>query len=224
MKGKIGRYATRVSADFFAPFGHPFAEQSSPKSPRNPVFFAIIPKTAKHLDLFPQISTMTIQTNLDETDRTILEILQENGRTSNVELARRVNLSPPATHARVRRLEESGLIEGYSARLNREKAGWDMVCFISVSLRLHQWEEVRHFRTDITAIPEVLECHHVTGEFDYLLKVIFPNRKELERFVVQKLTPMAGIARIHTSLVIAEVKSSHGIPLPPPDTEQGGPA
>ena len=151
---------------------------------------------------------------LDELDIAILRELQDDGRISNVELARRINLSPPATHARIKRLEEQGLIRQYVALLDPVKVGYDMVCFVSISLQLHQSEELEAMRRRISRMPEVLECFHVTGEFDYLLKVVVRNRQELQHFVVERITPMPGVARIYTSLVLAEVKSTTSLPLP----------
>jgi DNA-binding Lrp family transcriptional regulator len=150
---------------------------------------------------------------LDSTDKLILQILQEEGRLSNAELARRVSLSPPATHARLRRLEEDGYIRQYAALLDREKAGFDMLCFVHISLQLHQPAQVEAVRAAIREMPEVLECHHVTGEYDYLLKVVIHNRKDLERFVLERLTPVPGVARIHTSLVLTEVKATTALPV-----------
>lgn len=150
---------------------------------------------------------------LDEVDRAILEALQDDGRLSNVELARRVHLSPPATHARLRRLEKNGYIRQYAAIVDRERAGFDLLCFIQVSIQLHQPDQVEQFRVAVRAMPEVLECHHITGEYDYLLKAALRNRKDLERFVVDRLTPMPGVARIHTSLVLTEVKATTALPL-----------
>lgn len=155
----------------------------------------------------------------DETDKHLLEILQAEGRLSNAELARRINLSPPATHARLRRLEEQGLIRGYAALLDREKAGYDMLCFVHISLQVHQPQQVDGVRAAIRQMPEVLECHHVTGEYDYLLKVVIRNRKDLERFILERLTPVPGVARIHTSLVLSEVKSGTALPLGRVDSE-----
>jgi DNA-binding Lrp family transcriptional regulator len=150
---------------------------------------------------------------LDAVDIAILQELQIDGRLSNVELARRINLSPPATHTRLKRLEEQDYIRRFVALLDQEKVGFDMTCFISVSLQLHQVEELEGFRAIINDIPEVLECFHVTGEFDYLLKVIIRNRQDLQYFVVNKLTPIPGVARIHTSLVLTEVKSTTALPI-----------
>jgi Lrp/AsnC family leucine-responsive transcriptional regulator len=151
--------------------------------------------------------------DLDEIDVQILEALQGNGRISNVELAQTINLSPPATHARVKRLTDQGYIRQYTTLLDKKKLGYDMTCFISVALQLHQQEGLDTFRARINQMPEVLECHHVTGEFDYLLKVVIRNREDLERFIVQGLTPIPGVARIHTSLVLAEVKSTTTLPV-----------
>ena len=150
---------------------------------------------------------------LDALDRKILALLQADGRISNAALAREVNLSPPATHARLRRLEEQGLIRKYVALVDQEKAGYDMLCFINVSLQMHTSEHVKNFRDSIQLMPEVLECHHITGEFDYLLKVVISNRKGLEDFVVNRLTPIPGVARIYTSLVLSEVKATTALPL-----------
>lgn len=150
---------------------------------------------------------------LDELDKQILKVLQKDGRITNVELARQVNLSPPAALTRIRRLEQEGYIQKYVALLGREKMGYDMVCFVNISMQLHQFEQIEQFRQIVNQMPEVLECHHVTGEYDYLLKVVIRNRQDLERFVVKKLTPIPGVARIHTSLVLSEVKSSTQLPI-----------
>lgn len=150
---------------------------------------------------------------LDNVDKFLLRTLQTDGRLSNVELARKVSLSPPAAHARLRRLEKDGYIRQYSAVVDREKAGYDLLCFIHISLQMHQVVQVEKFREATRKMPEVLECHHITGEYDYLLKVVLKNRKDLERFVVGKITPIPGVARIHTSLVLNEVKSTMALPL-----------
>lgn len=150
---------------------------------------------------------------LDTLDTAILEQLQIDGRMSNAELARRINLSPPATHARVRQLEKRGYIHQYTALLDREKTGFDMLCFVQMSLQLHQQENIDRVRTAINQMPEVLECYHLTGDYDYLLKVVIRNRKDLERFLMDRLTPIPGVARLHTSLVLTEVKSTTAIPV-----------
>ncbi len=150
---------------------------------------------------------------LDDLDKAILTILQQDGRISNADLARQINLSQPATHARLKRLEKRGSIDSYVALLDREQAGFDMLCFVRVSLKRHQIEHVDQFRAAVQEMPEVMECHFVTGDFDYLLKVVVRNRKDLERFLVRKLTPTPGVARVYTNLVLSEVKSTTALPL-----------
>jgi DNA-binding Lrp family transcriptional regulator len=152
-------------------------------------------------------------TDIDQLDLDILDLLQTGGRMANAELARRLSLSPPAVHARLRRLEEQGYIRQYVALLDREKLGYDMLCFVSITLQMHTREQVQQFREAIQLIPEVLECHHVTGEYDYLLKVVVRNRKELEHLLMEELTPLPGVARIHTSLVFTEVKATTSLPV-----------
>ena len=100
------------------------------------------------------------------------------------------------------------------ALLDPAKIGYDMLCFVRVSLQLHQSQPVERFGEIIQDMPEVLECHHITGEYDYLLKVAVRNRKDLERFAVERLTPIPGVARINTSLVLSEVKSTTVLPIP----------
>lgn len=148
---------------------------------------------------------------MDDIDRAILGEIQQDSAISQVELARRVSLSPPAVHARMRRLEELGIIRQYVALLDREKAGYDMLCLVNVTLQMHQLEQVNNFRAAVQRMPEVLECFFVTGDYDYLLKVIVRNRKELEQFLMDKLTPIPGVARISTSLVLSEVKNTTAI-------------
>jgi DNA-binding Lrp family transcriptional regulator len=149
----------------------------------------------------------------DELDRLILQELQSDARISNAELARRVQLSPPATLARIRRLEESGLIQGYTTTVNRKLAGYDLLCFVSVSLQVHDTEQLYAFHSAIREIPRVLECHHITGDYDYLLKVVARDTADLEDFLVNQLTPAPGVARIHTSVVLSETKPPSSLEL-----------
>jgi DNA-binding Lrp family transcriptional regulator len=150
---------------------------------------------------------------IDELDKAILQALQEDGRMSNADLARRINLSPPAVHARIRRLEKQGYIRQYTALLDPEKVGYDMICFVHMALQIHQQQQVEAVRDAIQQMPEVLECYHLTGEFDYILKVVIRNRQDLERFIMQRLMPIPGLARVQTGLVLSAVKSTTVLPL-----------
>lgn len=149
---------------------------------------------------------------LDAQDLTILRELQA-ANVSNVELARRVNLSAPATHARVKRLEQLGYIQSTRSLLDREKLGFDLLCFITVTLQMHKPDDVQKFRELVVDAPEVLECYHVAGDYDYILKVALRGRQDLQRFLMDVLTPIPAVARIHTRVVLDEVKFSTELPL-----------
>ena len=151
--------------------------------------------------------------DLDDLDKAILTELQGDSAISNVELARRISLSPPAVHARIKRLEELGYVRQYVAILDREKVGYDMLCVINVTLQHHHMDAINVFREAVQQMPEVLEAYFVTGEFDYLLKVVVRSRKELETFLMEKLTPIPGIARIATSIVLTEIKYTTSLAL-----------
>jgi len=122
-----------------------------------------------------------------------------------------VNLSPPATHTRIKRLEKEGYINHQVAILNQEKLGFDLLSFIFVSTNIHQAEKLEVLENELESIPEVLECHCLTGEYDYLLKVVNKDRRELEKFI-RKLNGL-GITRIQTSLALREIKYSTVLPI-----------
>lgn len=145
---------------------------------------------------------------LDELDKKILAIVQGDGRITNAELAQKIHLSPPAAHARLKRLQTRGVIRRFVALLDREPLGYDLMALIHVTLAQHRRERVQEFRAAIQDMPEVLECYHVTGEYDYMLKVVVRNRKELEQFLVETLTPAPGVGRIHTNIVFSEIKAT----------------
>ncbi len=151
--------------------------------------------------------------NLDDIDREILRYLQEDARITNAELARRVALSPPGLQKRIRKLEEAGVIKQYTTLIDREKVGYDMLCFVQVSLARHVEEALNTFKQMLMQMPEVLESYHLTGEYDYLLKVVVRNRKHLEEFILETLTPLPGMDRVRTSLVLSEIKVTTAVPL-----------
>ena len=150
---------------------------------------------------------------LDRTDRRILNELQDNGRISNVELSRRLNLSPPAMYNRVRKLEERGAIREVVAHLDREQLGFDLLCFVQIRMHVHELQSLTSFKDYVVQLPEVLECHHLTGQYDYLLKVALRNRSELQGFINSKLIPLRGVAQISTSILLEEVKFVTQLPL-----------
>jgi Lrp/AsnC family transcriptional regulator, leucine-responsive regulatory protein len=150
---------------------------------------------------------------LDSLDRQLLTHLQKDARVPTAELARRLDLSGPGLQKRLRKLEEHGVIRGYSTVLNREAVGLDLLCFIHVTLAHHRPNSVKQFPDKIKDMPEVLECHFLTGEFDYLLKVVVANHDHLEKFLFGKLMKAGGVDRTRTSIVVKEVKTSTLLPL-----------
>jgi len=158
---------------------------------------------------------------IDELDRRVLVELQRDGRTSTTDLARAVGLSRPAATARIRRLEDEGTIRGYTALVDPEAVGLDLLCLVGIAMQLHSQENIARARAAIVEMPEVLECWHVTGDFDYVLKVAVRNRADLQRFILDRLTPVPGIARVNTSLVLGVEKSTTALPLERPPERKG---
>ena len=169
---------------------------------------AVRPKAAPRAD-----APVTSVRLLDELDRQLLGHLQHDARITSVELARRLHLSSAGLQKRVRKLENRGVIERYATVLSRSAVGLDLLCFVQVSLAHHQPGSVKRFPDRVRTLPQVLECHYLTGEVDYLLKVVVASHQELERFLFEKLMKIAGIDRIRTSIVLKEIKTSTALPL-----------
>jgi DNA-binding Lrp family transcriptional regulator len=150
---------------------------------------------------------------IDDLDRRLLAFLQDDARTSNAELARRFHLSAPGLQKRLTKLEQRGVIKRYATIVQREAVGLDLLCFVHVMLAHHRPESVKRFPGRIEHMPEVLECHFLTGEFDYLMKVVLKNHDHLEQFLFEKLMKVDGVDRIRTSIVVKEVKASTSLPL-----------
>ena len=151
---------------------------------------------------------------LDKTDRVLLDQIQRDSRISNSELARRIQLSQPATHARLKRLEALGVVRQHVSLLDRDKLGLDLICFFQIRLAAHSEQALLRFEAKARDFPEVLECHYLTGQFDYLLKAVFENRLALERFERQSLTALADVVQITTSVALSEIKMTTILPLP----------
>ena len=154
-----------------------------------------------------------MKTHLDEVDVQLLALLQEDGRITNADLSKRVGLSPPSVLQRVRILEKSGLIRGYHALLDADRLGLRITALAMISLSLHQEQPIERFRRSINEIPEVLECYHVSGEFDFLLKIVVRDIRSYEQLIREKLSKIKGIQQIKTSFVLANTKYTTKIPL-----------
>ncbi len=146
-------------------------------------------------------------------DRRILEILQKDGRIPNVQLAAEVGLSPSAVLERVRKLEERGIIERYVTLLDNNKLGLGTIAFVAVSLNLHQRDSIDNFHEFVRKSEKVLECYHVAGGEDYLLKVYARDIEDYENFLLSSLTRTKGIDKVKTMFVLSTLKRETSMPL-----------
>jgi len=145
--------------------------------------------------------------DLDSKDKHLLEELQENSRITNAELAKRIGLSPSSTLERVKKLEVSGFIDKYIAILNPRKAGYSCFTFVEVKLARHGETPVENFISSIALIPEVLECHHITGEADFLLKVVTKDIPAYEELILHQLSALTNVQTMKTSVVLSTFKN-----------------
>ena len=153
-------------------------------------------------------------TNLDRIDIAILERLQSNARITNVELARAVRLTASPCFNRVRALEESGVIRRHVTLLDTERLGLRLNVFIQVSLEKQREEALHKFEATIGTRPEVMECYLMTGDSDYLLRVLVRDIRELELFILNSLSKIPGISNIRSSIALKQVRYKTAVPLP----------
>ncbi|OXS80010.1 Lrp/AsnC family transcriptional regulator [Domibacillus enclensis] len=148
---------------------------------------------------------------MDSLDYKIISSLVDNGRSTWSELASNLQMSAPAIADRVRRLEEQGIIKGYSALLDSETLGYGMTAFISISI--DRMEHRALFLAKVAELAEVQECHHAAGEDDYLLKVRCRGTKDLDRIISEELRQLPGVFKTRTTIILSTVKETHNIPL-----------
>jgi Lrp/AsnC family transcriptional regulator, leucine-responsive regulatory protein len=161
--------------------------------------------------------------SLDAIDRRILRSLQENARLSSAELAQKVGLSISPVWRRVRALEEGGVITGYQALVDPAAVGLPVNVFVHVSLEKQVEAALESFEAAVRRRPEVMECYLMTGDADYLLRVVVPDLTEYERFLMDHLTRIRGIASIKSSFALRPVKRGTELPLPEPREAATGP-
>mgnify|MGYP001327277429 CR=1 FL=1 len=141
---------------------------------------------------------------MDVIDSRLIDLLQENGRATQLELAKAVGLSQPAVAERIRKLEDRGVITGYTARIDAIKLGLDLTAFIGVGIEHPKFFD--GFTKKVMGLEEVLECHRVAGEDSYLLKVKTRNTRSLDRLLVEVLRTIPGVTRTHTTIVLSSIK------------------
>lgn len=151
--------------------------------------------------------------DLDAIDRRIISELQADARLSNVELADRVGLSPSPCLRRVRQLEKSGFIEGYRAALRRDRVGLGFTVFVGVKIRAHANDQALAFEAVVTAMPEVVSFHMVSGEADYFLEVVVPDLERYQQFLVGKLLCLPIVSEVRSNIALQTLKAGTALPL-----------
>ena len=150
---------------------------------------------------------------LDDVDLKILRYLSEEGRMSFAALARKVKLSTPAVHRRVRALEERGVIRSYRADVQPESLGLGVMAYVSLNIDGGQFGRVREIESSIRDFPQILECHTVSGDYDYLLKVVARDLKSLSQFLTDRLMQVPGVDDVRSMICMEEVKASAPLPV-----------
>ena len=151
--------------------------------------------------------------SLDRTDRRILECLQADGRISNVQLARKVNLTPTPCIERVKRLERQGYIKGYTAILNPEMVNAGLLVFVEIDLSHNSPDAFRRFREEARRLPEIMDCHLVSGNFDYLIKARVSDMKAYRELLGEKILSLPDVNGSRSYVVMEEVKETLNLPL-----------
>jgi len=151
--------------------------------------------------------------SLDSFDRRILDTLQRDGRMSNVALAERVGLSPTPTLRRVRRLEQSGVIAGYGATLDRRRIGLGLTAFVSITVAWHNDEARQAFEDAVRDCEEVVACYIVSGDSDFLLEVVVPDLESYSQLLIDTLLKLPGVKDVRSSFAMRMVKAPSALPL-----------
>lgn len=154
------------------------------------------------------------ESKLDRTDLRMLATLQRQGRITNAELAAQVKLSPSACLRRLQRLETDGVIAGYAAQVDPAAVGLGLSAFVRVQLERHDSASVEHFVEAVTAWSEVVACHALSGDMDYLLHVFVADLDHFSAFLLDKLLNASGVADVNSSVVLRTVKRNRSLPLP----------
>lgn len=151
---------------------------------------------------------------LDKVDRKILEILQRNAKITNAQLSKEIGLSPAPTLERVKKLETSGVISSYHAKLNTAKIGLGISTFVQIKLTGHDKESIRTFISAINKIDEVIECHHVTGSSDFILKVIAKDIAAYQQLMLDKVNEVPVVDSLQSLVILSTFKDSKVLPIP----------
>ncbi|MEO9870891.1 Lrp/AsnC family transcriptional regulator [Ekhidna sp.] len=151
---------------------------------------------------------------LDKIDRKILDILQSNAKITNAQLSKDIGLSPAPTLERVKKLETSGIIKSYHAMLDTDKIGLGVHTFVQVSLKGHNKKNIDAFTNEISSIPEVIECHHITGSGDFILKIISSDIQSYQKLMLEKVSEIDVVDGLQSMIILSTFKDSKVMPVP----------
>jgi len=151
---------------------------------------------------------------LDKIDRKILEILQSNAKITNAQLSKDIGLSPAPTLERVKKLETSGIIKSYHAKLDTDRVGLGVHTFVQVSLKGHNKRNIDLFLNEINNIPEVIECHHITGSGDFILKIISHDIQSYQKLMLEKVSEIEVVDGLQSMIILSTFKDSKVMPVP----------
>ena len=150
---------------------------------------------------------------MDDIDKKLVSLLQQNGKLTMKELSTKLGLSITPIYERLRRLERNGVITGYHAGVDNKKAGFGLEVFLSITMEFHKSEMLQEFEQEISKLPEVLECYHLTGSFDFLVKVLVKDMEEYADFASKKLARINNIRLVQSLMVLNKVKHTNVLPI-----------
>lgn len=151
---------------------------------------------------------------LDKIDRKILDILQSNAKITNAQLSKDIGLSPAPTLERVKKLETSGIIKSYHAKLDTDKIGLGVHTFVQVTLKGHNKTNIDMFLNEINNVPEVIECHHITGSGDFILKIIATDIQAYQKLMLEKVSEIEVVDGLQSMIILSTFKDSKVMPVP----------
>ncbi len=155
-----------------------------------------------------------MKVKLDSTDKKILEILQANSNITNAQLAIEIGLSPAPTLERVKKLENAGVLKSYHAVIDPAAIGMGVSTFVTVSLKGHNKDNIERFIKAIKEIEEVVECHHVTGQADFILKIVAPDIPAYQKLMLEKVSNIEVVDNLQSTIILSTFKDSKVIPIP----------
>ncbi len=154
-----------------------------------------------------------MNTTLDKIDLQIIHLMQKDAKMKIKEVAAKLNMTNTPIFDRIKKLEKAGVVTGYSARISKEKVGLHLVAFCSITLDKHNQHNIKQFETEVKKLEEVIECYHIAGMVDYMLKVVARDMIEYQSFIATKLAALDNIGRVQSSFVMTAVKDDGILPL-----------